>query len=258
MKINNLFFIESVAFSNLKVGVVVPRRNGHNAGAELRVDGLVLNNRGRYFAVDPLGLEGVAVLILGIALVVGMHDDVFIAELGLRPGGADLERPVLQGIKLPLLFFVNDFVVRHVSFEIRIPVDNAVTPVNQAVVVHLDEGFVDAAVQGVVQRVAQARPVGAGAHRPHLVKHGLAAIADKLPGSLQESFAADLVLISPLLGQFIFDDGVNRHSGVVGTGQPEHVFPLLAGVPGHNVLKGQEQGVADAQRACLIRRRHAD
>ena len=108
----------------------MPRSNRHNPRAKVRVGGFILDNSSRNFAVDPFGFESVAVLILGVALIIRVHNHVLIPEFGFRPGGTDLERPVLKGVELPLLFPVLDLVVGDVGFQLGVPVNNPMTLVN--------------------------------------------------------------------------------------------------------------------------------
>ncbi len=157
-------------------------------------------------------------LVLGIAFVIRVHHHVLIAKLGLRPGGANLERSVLKGVKCGFFLAANHFVVRHRRFQIRVPVDNAVTPVNQAVVVHPGEGFIDTAVQGVIQGVPFPTPIGAGAHRPHLGADGSPAVFNKLLETLDERFPTHLVLVGALISQLLLHNGVCCQSSVVGAG----------------------------------------
>src|SRR5665213_902438 len=156
--------------SNLEVGMVVPGCNRHHPCSKLGVNRLVLDNSSCYLAIDPFSLERVAMFILGITLVIRVHNYILITKLGLWPSCTDLERPILQRVELPLLFLVCNLIIGHVSFKIRIPINYAVTSVNQTVMVHFDKCLVNAAVQGFVQGIAQARPIGAGTDSPHLGK----------------------------------------------------------------------------------------
>ena len=66
-------------------------------------------------------------LVVGVALVVGMHDDVLVAELRLRPSGTNLERAVLEGVELALFLRAYSTSSSEILVcKIRVPVDDAV------------------------------------------------------------------------------------------------------------------------------------
>ncbi len=141
MKIYNLLLIQIVPFGNLEVDMAVPRGDGHNAGTKVRVNRLVFDNSGGYWSVNPFRRKGITMLVFPISLVIRVHHNVLVTEFCFRACRADLERAVLKGVKLGGFFFVYHFVVRDVSFQIRIPVDDSVAAVNQPVAVHFGKHF---------------------------------------------------------------------------------------------------------------------
>ena len=105
-----------MALGDFEVDLAMPWRNGHNTSAKLGVDGRVFDDRGRDWAVNPFGFEGVAVLVLRVTLIVRVHNDILIAKLSLGTCGTNLKGAVLKGVKFGLLFNVLNLYVRDVGF----------------------------------------------------------------------------------------------------------------------------------------------
>src|SRR3954469_24104527 len=99
-------------FGDLEVYLAMPRCNCHNTGTKLGINRLVFDNSGGYFAVNPLNFERITVLLLGVALVIRVHDDVLVAKLSLWPRRTNLEWSVSKGVELPFFLFVNYLVIR--------------------------------------------------------------------------------------------------------------------------------------------------
>ncbi len=87
----DLLLIQAVTLGDLEVGLRVPWRYRHDAGAESHIDGSILDDCGSYGAVYPFKPDRLSVLPLLISLIVGMHDDVLVAELRFGSCGADGE-----------------------------------------------------------------------------------------------------------------------------------------------------------------------
>src|SRR5580765_6088927 len=141
-------------FGYLEVNHAVPWGYGHYTGAKIRVNRVVFNDRAGDWAVNPLCLKRVTMLILGVTLVLGMHHYVLIGELCFWPCGCYFERPKLKRIKAGRLLFVHHLIIRYVGFEVRIPVYDTVTSVNKAVTVHLSKYLANTTCQGWIERVA--------------------------------------------------------------------------------------------------------
>ncbi len=258
---DHLLFLELVALGDLEVGMVVPGRDGHHSGAEGGVDGLVFDDGRSHGPVDPLGRERVAVLILGVALVIGVHHHVLVAELCFGTRGADLERAVLERVEILLALLVFDLVVAHSRLELRVPVHDAVAAVDEAVLVHRGEHFVHATVQSRLHRVALAAPVAAGSHLPDLAADGSPALFDEIGDPLYQFLTAELlpwVLHSFLFLELLDDDVFGRDGCMIGTRDPEGLLPAHACEPNEDVFQRQHHRMTQMQLPRGIGRRHTD
>ena len=119
-----------VAPADLEVDRIVAGRDLDDAGAELRVDGLVGDHPHRDRALDGGDLE-VWPTYLRVALVVGVHGEAGVAELGLRPHGAERERPVLDVDELRVALLALHLEVGEHRLAARAPVDDVVVAVDQ-------------------------------------------------------------------------------------------------------------------------------
>ncbi len=177
--INNLLYIEVVPLRDLEVDSTVPRGDSHDARAHLRVGCFVFNNGGGNRTVDPLNINLLAMFVLGVALVVGVHHHVLVAKLSLRAHRANRERAVLKIVEGTVLFFVDDLVVRHRCLHGWVPVHAAGTAVNKSVIVHTNKGLHDRVVAGFIKRKGIAAPIETRAHFLGLANDGVFALFSK-------------------------------------------------------------------------------
>ncbi len=253
-----------MAHAHLIVVRVVRGRDLDSACAKFRVHVLVCKERN--LAVRERQLDGRAEQFT-IALVrrVDRHARVAQHRLGARRRhrhaplspvtGLD---GVLQVVELPCLRRLVHFEVREHSLVGRAPVDDAVAPVDVALLVEAHEDLAHGARQTLVHREALARPVHARALAPHLVQNLPARLVLPLPDALDEFFTAQVVARQPLLLQLAVDHQLRRDARVIHARQPERAVAAHALVPRHHVHQRVLQGVAHVERAGHVRRRDGD
>src|SRR3546814_3850629 len=123
-------------------------------------------------------------VVAGLAqgdVAVGVALDVFV---GLAAGQGVLEVPHVAGH-----FAVLDLEVRDRGLQHRVPVDQALAAVDQALLVQAHEGLDDGVGGPRVPGEHAARPVAAGADAAHLPLDGVARLRTPLPALLPESLA---------------------------------------------------------------------
>ena len=83
-----------------------------------------------------------------------------------RPRGCDFEKAarflhnlVANEIQMSFLRLVNHLLVGNRSLRRRIPIDHPATAIDQALVVKIDEDFLDSGGISVIERVPLARPI---------------------------------------------------------------------------------------------------
>src|SRR5690606_40822160 len=118
-------------------------------------------------------------------VAVGVALDVLV---GFAAGQGVFEVPHVAGH-----FAVLDLQVGDRRFQHRIPVDQALAAVDQALLVQPHEGFDDGGRRHTVPGEHAARPVAAGADAAHLALDGVARLRLPLPDLLDEGFAAQRV-----------------------------------------------------------------
>ncbi len=70
-----------------------------------------------------------------------------------------------------------------------------------------------------------------------------------LPDPGDKRLPAEPVAVGAFLGELFFHHVLGGDSGVVGSGQPEHVEPVHAFIPGEDILQGVVQGMPHVERA---------
>ncbi len=152
---------QAVALADGVVVHVVRRGDLHHAGAELAVDVVVGDHRDRAAGerqVRLLAVEG------GVALVLGVHHQGGVAEHGLGPRGGDdhragaVDQRVADEPQLAVFLLALHLEVGHGRLEHRIPVDEPLAAVDEALVVQAHERLGDDRREPVVHREVLALP----------------------------------------------------------------------------------------------------
>ena len=152
-----------------------------------------------------------------------------------------------------------DFVVSQGSLSSRVPVDQALTAVDQPIFEQSEECFADGFGAGFVHRKTLAVPVAGAAHRVELV--GDTGFVFVFPGLdfFNEFITLKVGAAFAFFGQdAFFNDGLGGDAGVVGAGHPEGVAALHAMVANEDVLDGVVQSVAHVQSTGDVGRRDDD
>ena len=159
--IDHLFDVELVPARDLEVDRGMRRCDGHGTGARLHVGRLVFDHCRHDRSVDPFEFELLAMCIVRIPGVVGMHHHVLVAEFRLGAHGTDYERAVLEIVKWIFLLDMLDLFIRNSGLQLRVPIDDAVAAVNETCLVHTHECGHHRVVSRRVHRICIAAPVEA-------------------------------------------------------------------------------------------------
>ena len=253
--------VEPVPAADLEIVEVVGRRDLHRARALFRV-GIRIGDDGQ--AAADQRQHGVAADEAAIARVVGVHGDGGIAQHGLGPGGGDGDvraRPPLQRIAdmpepavlhLALLHLqVGDRGAQH-----RVPVDQALVAVDQALAVEGDEDLDHRPAQALVHGEALPRPVGRGAEAAELAPDRAPRFGLPRPDALDERVAPQGAAVAPVGGKLALDHHLRRDPGMVHARLPERVAAALAAVAGQYVLQRVVERMAHVEAAGDVGRRH--
>ena len=253
--------IEVVAAAHLEVVEVVGRRDLHRARALLGI-GIVVGDDGEPTADQRQ--HRLAPDEAPIALVLRVHGDGGIAQHGLGPGGGDddvragpscdgiADVPELAVLHLPLL----DLEIGDRRAQHRVPVDQALVAIDQALPVEADEDLDHRPAQAFVHGKALARPVGRGAEAAELTPDRAARFGLPGPDPLDERLAAEGAPLRPLPGQLALHHHLRRDPGVVHARLPERVAAGLAAIAGEHVLQRVVERVPHVQAAGDVGRRH--
>ena len=250
-----------VAQAHCVVVVVVRRRDLDHAGAEFLVHVVVGNHRDE--AVHQRQLDLLAHQVL-VALVLGMHHHRHVAQHGLRARGGDRERAAAVGQRVgdvpeeAVFFLALDFQVADRGLDGRVPVDQALAAIDQALVVELHEGLGDHLRQLVVHGEVLAAPVHRVAHAAHLAGDGVAGLLLPFPDLRDEVLAAQVVAAELLLLQLALHHDLRGDAGVVRARQPQRVGALHAVVARQAVHDRLVEGMAHVQGAGDVGRRQLD
>ena len=155
-------------------------------------------------------------------------------------------------------FGVLHFQVGHRALQHRVPADQALAAVNQALLVQLHKGFGHHFGQLVVHGEVLARPVHAVAHAAHLLRDGVARLFFPFPHFGHKVFArfgrrwAHVVSADALALQLALHHNLRGNAGVVGAGNPCGVETHHAVIAREAVHDGLVERMAHVQGACHI------
>ena len=168
---------------------------------------------------------------------VGMHGHGRIAQHGLRPRGGDrhvrrfarlrVDHRVLEVPEVALHFLVEYLVVADRRLQERVPVDQPLAAVNQALAEQIEERAADRAGADVVQCEPRPPPIATAAHLLQLAQDAALVLDLPLPDPLDQFFAAQVVTRQILFVlQPPLDNRLRRDSGVVGARHPQGLEAL--------------------------------
>ena len=253
--------------ANLEIVEIMRRRDLHRARAFFRVGISVGDDRDKPSDERQLHLAADEILV---ALIVRMHGDRGVAEHGLRTRGRDgddLARlraligddRVVEVPERALHLDLLDFEVGDRGLKARIPIDEALVLVDEALLVELDEHLDDGLGQALVHGETFARPVAGSAEALQLVDDDAARFLLPGPDPFQEFLAPERAPVGLLrLHQLPLDHHLGRDAGVIGARLPQHVAPAHALEAAQNVLERIVERVPHVQRAGDVRRRDDD
>lgn len=250
---------QPVPAADLEVVRVVGRGDLDRAGAELRVDVLVGDDRDTAAGQRQLDLGADE---MGVPLVLRVDGDRGVTQHRLGPRGGDDDRgiavPVPDGDQLAVVLLVLHLDVRDGGQTARAPVDDALGAVDQLVVMEPLEDRLDGLGQALVHREPLPRPGDTVAQAPHLARDLAAGLVLPLPDPLDERLTAQVVPGDALLGELPLDDVLGGDTGVVHARLPEGLVALHALTAGEGVDEGVLEGVPQVQGAGDVRRRDDD
>ena len=252
-----------VPLADLEIVEIVRRRDLHRARALLRVGVFVGDDRNA--PADQRQDRMPADQMLQ-PLVVGMHGDRDVAQHGLRPrrryhdefAGVMFDR-IFDVPELALGLDLLHFEIGDRGLQLRIPIDQPLVLVDQALAIERDEDLHHRARQALVHGEALARPVAGGAEPLELADDGAAGFRLPFPHPLDEGLAAQSRGSgSCALHELALDHRLGGDAGMVGARLPQHVAAAHALEAAQDVLQRIVQRMAHVQRAGDIGRRDDD
>ena len=201
-----------------------------------------------------------------VPFIVGMDGHGGIAQHGFRARGGHDDvaaflafHRIAEVPKVPLRLGRHDLEVRDGGMQLRIPVDQPLVLVDQALAVELDEHLPHGAGEALVHGEAFAGPVARGAETAQLVDDGGAGFLLPFPDAAHEFLAPQLPAGGFALGgKLALDHHLRGDAGMIGARLPEHVLAAHALEAHQHVLDGVVQRMAHVQRAGDVGRRNDD
>ena len=193
-------------------------------------------------------------------LIIRVDRNGGITEHGFRAGGCHLDIAVLtfDGIlDVPEeagLLGVFDFCVRQCRGAVRTPVDDAVTAVNQSLIIEIDEHFPHGTGAAIVHGKALARPIAGGTQLFELPCNACLVGVLPRPYAAQEFLTSEVVArLSLVHAQALLHLDLRGYAGVVGAGNPQGIVALHPLGAHQNILQCLVQRVPHVELTGHIR-----
>ena len=253
--------IQPVPLAHLIIVEVVRRRDLEAAGAELRIDIVIGDDRDA-----PIGQRQRDLLTLQVtvAIVVRVNRNRGVTEHGLRPCRRDDDVPAAVRQRIPdvpqvtLFFFGQHLQIGYRCAQHGIPVDQTLAAIDQSFFIELNEGLADCLRAAVVHREALVLPVHRSAHAPELLRDGAAGDFLPFPDALDELFAPEILPRQPFGVDLAFHHHLRGDARVIAAGLPKCVAPLHAVIASECVHDRVLERVPHVQRARHVGRRDHD
>ncbi|CCX38695.1 uncharacterized protein BN452_00310 [Clostridium sp. CAG:1013] len=239
-----------VALAHLEVVGVVGGGNLHHASAEVHFHVLVGDHRD---LTAHQGQDHVLAHQVLVPLVLGMDCHGSIAQHGLRTGGSQFHIAGAVGQRIPQVpegtFLLLEFHlrVRDGGLAVGAPVDDPLAPVDQALVIQLDEHVAHSFGTALVHGKTEPVPVAGRTQQLQLFQDAAAELILPGPGTLQETVAAQILFGESLFPHGFHDLGLSGDGSVVCAGEPQSRVPLHPLPPDEDVLQGLVPSVAHMQ-----------
>ncbi len=265
--VHDIDFRQVMTLPDFEVVRVMSRRDLHHARTELHIHILVFHHRNRF--VDD-GQPDHSSFQISISLILRIHCHGGIAQHRLRTGGGKLQelrragrtvlvhQRILDMPEMTCLLLVLHFRIGNGRIAYRTPVDDPAALVDPAFFVHLAEHLGDRPVAALVHGKALPVPVAGRTHLFQLVDDAPAIFLLPLPGTFQESLAAQFFFAGSLLFQLLDNAHLGGNGSMIGARLPERIVPLHSFIADQNILHGIVQRMSHMQLSRDIRRRDND
>ena len=252
---------QPAAHANLEIVRVMRRGDLHRAGAEfhlhifIRHDGDLPPHHGddHRFAHD-----------VRIAFIRRVHGNCCIAQNGFRArcrhgdGIGFVGRIVTHMPKMAVLLLVFHLGIRKGCLTRGAPVDDAVAPVDEPLVVKLHKHLRDSFVAARIHGEAFAFPIARGAELFQLLHDASAVNAFPFPCALQKCFPANVALVDALLRHLLHNLHFRGNGSMIGSGEPKRLVSRHALVTDQHILQRFIKRMPHVELARDVRRRDHD
>ena len=258
---------QAVALADFVVVEVVGRGHLHAAGTEFRVAVVVGDDRDA--ATHQWQLDKLADQRL-IAFVFRVNRNCAVTQHGFRASGGDdqiglavggsgaISQRVAQVPQRALLVVVFHFQIGNRGVQFRVPIDQALAAVDQAVLMQAHEGFLDRLGQAIVHGEAFAAPVYRTAKATNLASDVAARLFLPFPDLFEEFLAAQVMAADALCSELALNHHLGGDTGMVGARLPQGVAALHTAEADQRVHDRIVEAVTHVQATSHVRRRQGN
>ena len=258
---------ETGSLANLEVVEIMAGGDFNRAGTQFRIGMFVGDD------LEPASRNRLLNVLADnafVALVAWVHGNRHIGQHRFRPCGCDLDivLSVIQRHAVSERIFEMpetalgvaglDFQIGYRGFQGRVPVDQPLVAIDQAIIIKIDKDLEHGLVHALVHGEALVRPVHRTAQPAQLPGNRAAAFLFPLPDFCDKFLAGEIGALLLLLVHLALDHHLGGDAGVIHPDDPQCVLALQPLVPDDDVLQCIVERVADMQAACNIGRRVDD
>jgi hypothetical protein len=185
-----------------------------------------------------------------ISFVLGVNCNRSIAKESFGTGGSNLNESsatyegILDVPEMTILLYVINLGIRDRGLAMRTPVDDALTAVDETLLIEALENIANSAAAALIKGKALTGPVAGGAHLFELRNDTSAVLLLPSPSALKEAVTAEVFLGKTFLAHRFNDLSLGCNGGMVGAGKPEGAEARHSLVTDENILKSVVKCVA--------------
>jgi hypothetical protein len=154
--------------------------------------------------------------------------------------------------EMAVLLYIVNLCVRDRCLTMRAPVDDALTTVDETLLVKALKNVTYCAAAALVEGEAFTGPVAGGAHLLKLGDDTSAVLLLPSPSALEEAIASEVFFGKTFLAHCFNDLRLGCDGGVVGAGEPEGAVARHSLVTDKDILKGVVKRVAHVELSCDV------
>ena len=250
---------KSLPHRHFKIIRIMRRRNFHSPRTEFHLAVFITHDR--YFATHSGDNDRLSNEVL-VARIFGIHGNAGVTKHSLRAccrhrdGIALIRRIITHMPEVAVLFLIFHLGIGQRSFAVRAPINDAITAINQALVIETHKYLRHSLAAAFIHGKAFPLPIARRTKVAKLLYDGGAVFVPPSPGALQEAITSNILFRDPLFCHLFDNLDLSCNRGMIRARHPECFISAHALISNKNILQCFIDGMPHMQPTSDVRRRN--